>query len=67
MKNNIKEQKETLNQLDQNSAPLAEHPIIVEFKKTHSPVSSESLGSPILLEKAQRFKNGLTSIDTFKQ
>jgi len=33
MKNNIKEQKETLNQLDQNSAPLAEHPIIVEFKK----------------------------------
>ncbi|MGJ1435405.1 MULTISPECIES: helix-turn-helix domain-containing protein [Sphingobacterium] len=32
MKNNIKEQNETLNQLDQNSALLAEHPILVEFK-----------------------------------
>ena len=32
MKNNIEEQKETLNQLDQNPTLLVEHPILVEFK-----------------------------------
>ncbi|WP_333862961.1 AraC family transcriptional regulator [Sphingobacterium sp.] len=32
MKNDITEQKETLNQLDQNSELAAEHPILEEFK-----------------------------------
>jgi len=32
MKNDIPKQKETLNQLDQNSALLTEHPILAEFK-----------------------------------